>query len=165
MEIRKALPEDLPVVGDITRRTIQVVYPSYYPAGVVDFFLDWHRDEAILPDIQAGEVYLLWAGSEAVGTVTLHKDEITRLYVPRARQGRGYGRALLDFAEKAIGEKYGRIRLEASLPAAALYWKRGYRVVDMLTEKQPSGDVLCWDVMEKAWDKQPIKGESRIERQ
>ena len=123
MEIRKALPEDLPVVGDITRRTVQEVYPSYYPAGAVDFFLDWHRDEAILPDIQAGEVYLLWAGSEAVGTVTLHKDEITRLYVPRARQGRGYGRALLDFAEKAIGEKYGRIRLEASLPAAALYWK------------------------------------------
>ena len=136
MEIRKALPEDLPVVGDITRRTIQVVYPSYYPAGVVDFFLDWHRDEAILPDIQAGEVYLLWAGSEAVGTVTLHKDEITRLYVPRARQGRGYGRALLDFAERAIGEEFGKIRLEASLPAAALYWKRGYRVVDMLTEKR-----------------------------
>ena len=114
MEIRKALPEDLPVVGEITRCTVQEVYPSYYPAGAVDFFLDWHRDEAILPDIQAGEVYLLWAGSEAVGTVTLHKDEITRLYVPRARQGRGYGRALLDFAEKAIGEKYGRIRLEAS---------------------------------------------------
>ena len=91
-------------------------------------------------------------GSEAVGTVTLHKDEITRRYVPWARQGRGYGRALLDFAEKAIGEKFGIIRLEASLPAAALYWKRGYRVVDMLTEKQPSGDVLCWDVMEKTWN-------------
>ena len=151
MEIRKALPEDLPVVGDITRRTVQEVYPSYYPAGAVDFFLDWHRDEAILPDIQAGEVYLLWAGSEAVGTVTLHKDEITRLYVPRARQGRGYGRVLLDFAEKAIGEKYGRIRLEASLPAAALYWKRGYRVVDMLTEKQPSGSMTKYAPMPRIW--------------
>ena len=29
MEIRKALPEDLPVVGDIARRTIREVYPSY----------------------------------------------------------------------------------------------------------------------------------------
>ena len=34
-----------------------------------------------------------------------------------------------DFAERSIGERYGKIRLEASLTAAVLYWKRGYRVV------------------------------------
>lgn len=152
MEIKKARPADLPLVGDITRRTIAAVYPHYYPAGAVEFFLDWHRDEAILPDLLAGEVFLLWDCGEAVGTVTLHGDEITRLYVPPERQGKGYGRVLLDFAEETIGRAYGMIRLEASLPAAALYWKRGYRVADMLTEKQAGGDVLCWDVMEKIGD-------------
>ena len=48
MEIRKALPEDLPVVGDITRRTIREVYPHYYPAGIVEFFLGWHGDDKIV---------------------------------------------------------------------------------------------------------------------
>lgn len=154
MDIRKAAPADLPLVGGLARRTIREVYPRYYPAGVVAFFLNWHRDEAILPDILAQEVYLLSAGGQAVGTVTLHGEEITRLYVPAEHQGKGYGGALLNFAERATGEKYGKIRLEASLPAAALYWKRGYRVVDVLTEKQPCGDVLCWDVMEKVWGKE-----------
>ena len=152
MTLKRAGPADLKEAARITRETILAVYPHYYPKGIVDFFLNWHREEKILPDILAGEVFLLLEEGKAVGTVTLHGEEITRLYVPWARQGRGYGRALLDFAEKAIGEKFGIIRLEASLPAAALYWKRGYRVVDMLTEKQPSGDVLCWDVMEKTWN-------------
>ena len=151
MDIRKASPADLPMVGFITRRTIQAVYPHYYPRGAVEFFLDWHRDKNILPDIERGEVYLLFDGGMAAGTVTLHGDEITRLYVTPELQGRGYGRALLDFGERAIGERYGKIRLEASLPAAAIYWKRGYRVVDMLTETEGHGDVLCWDVMEKEW--------------
>ena len=151
MEIRKAAPSDLPMVGFITRRTIKEVYPHYYPNGVVDFFLHWHRDECIVTDIEAGEVWLLFVSGVAVGTVTLHGDEITRLYVLKPMQGRGYGRALLDFAEEEIGGKYGMIRLEASLPAAAVYWKRGYRVVDVLTEAQGGGDVLCWDVMEKPW--------------
>lgn len=151
MDIRKAKPADLPVVAFITRRTIQEVYPHYYPRGAVEFFLDWHRDASILPDIEAGEVYLLFDGGQAAGTVTLHGDEITRLYVLPQLQGRGYGRVLLDFAEETIGRVYGKIRLEASLPAAAIYWKRGYRVVDMLTETENGGDVLCWDVMEKLW--------------
>ena len=151
MNIRKASPADLPMVGFITRRTIQEVYPRYYPHGAVEFFLDWHKDKNILPDIEAGEVYLLFDGGMAAGTVTLHGEEITRLYVQPGLQGRGYGRALLDFAERAIGERYGKIRLEASLPAAAIYWKRGYRVTDMLTETQERGDMLCWDVMEKTW--------------
>ncbi len=151
MDIRKAESADLPMVGFITRRTIQEVYPRFYPRGAVEFFLDWHSDSHILPDIEAGEVYLLFDGGMAAGTITLHKDEITRLYVAPGLQGRGYGRALLDFGEKAIGERYGRIRLEASLPAAFIYWKRGYRVVDMLTESVGHGSVLCWDVMEKPW--------------
>lgn len=155
MEIKKAGPADLAVVGDITHKTISAVYPHYYPPGVVEFFLYWHRDECILPDLSAGEVYLLWEDGEAVGTVTLHGRELTRLYVLPEMQGRGYGRALLDFAEEAIGRACGRIVLEASLPAAVLYWKRGYRVVDCRAERQKNGDVLCWDIMEKIWTGPP----------
>ena len=78
MEIRKASPADLPMVGFITRRTIQEVYPHYYPRGAVEFFLDWHKDKSILPDIEREEVYLLFDGGMAAGTVTLHGEEITQ---------------------------------------------------------------------------------------
>lgn len=105
----------------------------------------------------AGEVYLLFDGGTAVGTVTLHGMEITRLYVPPEYQGKGYGRVLLDFAERAIGGIWGKIRIEASLPAGALYWKRGYQVTDFQTERQENGDVLCWNIMEREWS----QGQSR----
>lgn len=155
MEIRQAVLEELSLVGEITRRTIREVYPHYYPAGVVEFFLGWHRDECILPDLRAGQVYLLLEDGVALGTVTLHGEEITRLYVLPECQGKGYGSALLGFAEKTVGEARGRIVVEASLPAKALYWKRGYRVTNSLTERQENGDVLCWDVMEKLWPEDP----------
>ena len=151
MDIRKAGPGDLALVGGLARRTIRAVYPHYYPQGVVDFFLRWHQDERILPDILAGEVWLLFDGETAVGTVTLHGAEITRLYVPPECQGKGYGRALLDFAERAIGEAYGKITLDASLPGKPIYLRRGYRVVEAKEERLENGGVLCWDVMEKPW--------------
>lgn len=159
MEIRKALPEDLPVVGGITRRTIAAVYPHYYPTGVVDFFFNWHKDEKIAHDICAGRVYLLLEpGGQAVGTVTLHEAELNRLFVLPEYQGKGYGRLLLDFGEKAIGQRYGKIVLDASLPGKAIYLKRGYHVTNFMTERQENGDVLCWDVMEKRWNEEAPKG-------
>lgn len=162
MTLKRAGPADLKEAARITRETILAVYPHYYPKGIVDFFLNWHREEKILPDILAGEVFLLLEEGKAVGTVTLHGEEITRLYVPPLCQGKGYGRFLLDFAERTLGEAYGRMTVEASLPAKALYLRRGYRIVDYRTEEQENGDVLCWDVMEKTWagEKAALEGES-----
>ena len=151
MKIVKAKPGSLADVARITRDTISAVYPHYYPPGVVEFFLDWHKDEKILADIQAGEVFLLLDEGRAVGTVTLHKNEITRLYVLPQCQGKGYGKALLDFGEEAVGGAYGKIAVEASLPAKGLYLRRGYRETGFFTEEAAYGDVLCWDVMEKRW--------------
>lgn len=156
MEIRKALPADLPVVAELTRHTIREVYPHYYPQGVVEFFLHWHRDEKISQDIQSGKAYLLVGPSgQAVGTVTLHGEELNRLFVLPEHQGKGYGRLLLDFGENMIGQQYGKIVLDSSLPGKAIYLKRGYQVTSYQTERQENGDVLCWDVMEKAWGPPP----------
>lgn len=155
MEIRKAGMADLAAAGEIVRRTIAEVYPHYYPQGAVGFFLWLHSPERMKPDIAGGQVYLLFDKEVPVGTVTLREKELGRLFVPPEHQGQGYGRALLDFAEGVIGPRYGRIVLDASLPGKAIYLKRGYRVVDSKTERLENGDVLCWDVMEKSWGKQP----------
>lgn len=43
--------------------------------------------------------------------------EICRLFVLPAYQGVGYGREMLDFAEKIISAWYSKVVLDASLPA------------------------------------------------
>ena len=43
MKIVTAKMDDLQLVRDITRNTINEVYPKYYPAGAVQFFLEHQK--------------------------------------------------------------------------------------------------------------------------
>ena len=81
MDIITAKASDLDIVKSISHSTINAVYPHYYPAGAVNFFLAHHSGENILRDIEAGLVYLAVVDEKAVGTVTVSGDEINRLFV------------------------------------------------------------------------------------
>ena len=110
----------------------------------------WQRRGEVIALLTAGIVYLVVDDScVPAGTVTLTDNEVDRLFVLPEFQGRGYGRALLDFAEERISEKYDVIILHASLPAKNIYLKRGFREVDYLKIDTGYGDFLCADVMEK----------------
>ena len=54
MQIRKATTQDLECVRELTRETICQIYPKYYPAGAVQFFLNHHCDGKISADIRQG---------------------------------------------------------------------------------------------------------------
>ncbi len=148
-QIVKATPADFETVATITRSTITAVYPHYYPQGAVDFFLHHHSDEAIQRDLEAGCVYLLLAEEKPVGTVTLNGKELNRLFVLPEHQGKGYGKQLLDFAENTLLAAFGEVTLSASLPAKAIYRKRGYREIGFYCIETENGDVLCYDEMVK----------------
>ena len=147
MRITQAAAADFRAVRTITQTTIGAVYPRYYPAGAVDFFRRHHSDGRIAADIAAGRVYLLRDGETPVGTVTVGGDEISRLFVLPEHQRKGFGRALLDFAEALILERHDAVRIDASLPAKAVYLKRGYRETAYHTLQTENGDWLCYDVM------------------
>lgn len=51
--IRKADVKENDAVTELVRKTIEAVYPKYYPAGAVDFFLAHHKSEKIASDIEA----------------------------------------------------------------------------------------------------------------
>ena len=158
MEIIQATTEHFRDVRRITRETITAIYPRYYPAGAVQFFLDHHSDERIQADIASGKVYLLCADGVAAGTVTISGNEILRLFVLPEYQHRGYGKALLDFAENKILKGYfaenkilkgfQTVIIDASLPAKPIYKKRGYREMEYHMIQTENGDFLCYDVME-----------------
>lgn len=148
MEIITAKSSDLGTVYDIAQATIKAIYPHYYPAGAVEFFLAHHSREHISADIEAGRVSLAVSDGRAVGTVTVSGDSINRLFVLPDEQGNGFGSELLRFAEDEIAKSYGTARLDSSLPAKQIYLKKGYMVIDSRTI-EAGGDFLCYDIMIK----------------
>ena len=149
MNIRIANEFDFESVKRITQTTIKTVYPKYYPNGAVQFFCDHHSDEKILEDIKANRVYLIENEENEVGTVTICGNEINRLFVLTKYQHMGYGRALMDFAEKMISKETDTVVLDASLPAKKIYLLRGYKETAYNIIKTDNGDYLCFDVMER----------------
>jgi RimJ/RimL family protein N-acetyltransferase len=81
--------------------------------------------------------------------MTIKENHIMRLFVRKEAQHRGFGTALLDFAEEKIAECYDEAVLDASFPAKHIYLKRGYRDKDFCTVETGNGDYLCYDVMSK----------------
>ena len=68
------------IIRKITRSTIKSIYPRYYPAGAVGFFLAHHSDEHIVTDISDNKIFILYEGGEPVGTVTIKDNNINRLF-------------------------------------------------------------------------------------
>lgn len=150
MKIIKAQYTDLLTVRNITRTTIESIYPHYYPRGVVDFFLCHHNDDSILKDIENGYVYIIYDDNgHMAATITLIENEIHRLFVLPQYQKMGFGRQLMHFAEKEISKHYDMCLLGASLPAKSIYLKNGYMFVESHVIETKSGDFLCYDVMKK----------------
>ena len=149
MEIQQADTSLFGTVQAITQETIDAVYPAYYPKGAVNYFKAHHSAENIRTDIEAGAVYVLSDGGKPVATVTIKENHILRLFVRKEAQHRGYGKALLDFAESKIAESYAEAELDASFPAKHIYLKRGYCDTEFCIEESESGDYLCYDVMSK----------------
>lgn len=148
MEIRHALSTDTKAIHELVHRTIQHIYPHYYPQGAVSFFLAHHNTERIAEDILQQQVFVL-VEETILGTVTLKDNEICRLFVLPEYQGKGYGRTLLDFAESTISARSELIRLDASLPSKIIYLNRGYQEIDFNCISAENGDYLCYDVMGK----------------
>lgn len=149
MKIRQAIPDDLQTVYEITQQTIFSVYPHYYPAGAVGFFSAHHSKGSIADDIAAGRVYLGEERGEAVGTVTVVRNEIARLFVLPQHQGKGFGSALFTFAESLIAAEYAEAVLDVSLAAKTFYLRRGYKEILYTALRTENGDYLCYDTMEK----------------
>ena len=154
MKILLADRNNLEDVRNITQTTIRAIYPKYYPSGAVDFFSKHHSDEHIRDDISTGKVYILNDGDAIVGTVTISEDSINRLFVIPECQHKGYGKSLLDFAEKKILESFDHVQIDASFPAKRIYKLRGYKEIGYNMIETENGDYLCYDVMmlEKADD-------------
>jgi len=131
----------------IVHQTIRSVYPAYYPAGAVEFFLNYHSPEAVGGAIARGEVYLFEEGGRFAATGSASGGYLSRV-LPE-RQGAGRGGRIMDFLEALAFRDHPEARLDASLPAVGLYLKRGYRIAAYRREPAPRGHFLCCFDMRK----------------
>lgn len=141
---------EVKLVAEIVKETITEIYPRYYPAGAVQYFLNLHSEERIMAAVTSEEIYLLAVDGIVVGTGSIRGNEIRRVFVRPSYQGNGYGSSLMDHLEAVIYENYSIVHLDASFPAEHMYIKRGYRISTYEKIETRNGDYLCYHTMEKA---------------
>ena len=149
VEYMKASEKDIDIVYEIVNQTIHEVYPKYYPREVVDFFSELHAKPNIKRDVLNGYVGILLDNNTVVGTGSCIENHITRVYVLPKFQGKGYGSFIIQELEKEIFLNYDVIKIDASLPASALYEHKGY-----ITEKHEkwackNDVILVYEIMTK----------------
>lgn len=157
MEIHQAEEKELEQVYDLTAGVIREVYPFYYPEPVVKFFLKLHSREEIRKDIREGNVYLLTDQGECVGTGTWQKRRLSRVFVRADRQKKGYGKAIMDFLEEKTAKVGRSVLVEASLPGAGFYEKRGYQTFCHHTTPVGDSYMLVYEIMRKNFSEKEKK--------
>ena len=156
MKYELATIKELRAVYDIVQHTIKTVYPKFYPAEVVDFFCNLHSMDAIRNDIENGYVSVLKIDGKIVATGCFVDNHITRVYVLPEHQKKGYGTFIMKSIEDQLADKYDKAYLDASLPAARLYEKLGFKTTKHEQYPVENGVVLAYEIMEK----ELCKGES-----
>lgn len=149
MEYKKATEKDAEKITELVQNTIRTIYPKYYPKEVVDFFCNLHKFENILDDIRNGYVGILTDNDTIIGTGCSKENHITRVYVHPTFQKQGYGSYIMQCLENNIALNYDSVCLDASLPAAHMYEKRGYKTIRHDKWEVENGVVLVYEVMEK----------------
>ena len=151
MEIRRARFEEYLKVYEVVAQTIRDIYPKYYPAGVVEFFLNYHSEDSIKGAFDGETVLVAIENNEITATGSLHKNEIKRMFVLKDYQGRGIGKKLISQLEQiALQSGFNNTILDSSLPGYSLYLNNGYFNKEYNMLETESGEVLCYSTMEKS---------------
>ena len=129
--IRPFRETDLMYLKSMIHRTIAICYPGYYCLEAVRFFTNYHDEQAIRRDAEAGCTVAVDNAGRTIGTGTLVGDEIKRVFVDPSVQRQGVGRRIMQYLEeKARSSGVATLRLDASLPSKAFYDKLGYATVE-----------------------------------
>lgn len=149
LAIKKAQLDQADEINEIVSKTIREIYSKYYSNEVVDFFLELHNRDNIYNDILEDNTYVIGCGATILGTGTINQNAISRVYITPNKQHKGIGTRLMDYLEKKIIKNYSYINIDASLPAAEFYRKRGYEFLRQTEHPVANGKLLSYSIMRK----------------
>ncbi len=145
MKIRKAIPEDLPILNQISvasKRHWQ--YPE-------EWIQRWLEDLTLNEgDLQNQEIHVLEVDEKLIGFCGIAEDseayEVAHLWVLPEYIGKGYGKKLLNASISNVAIDKKKIRLVADPNAENFYQSQGFKKVEEV-ESYPEGRFL--PVMER----------------
>jgi GNAT superfamily N-acetyltransferase len=139
------VPADAPALARVMRASIRALARGAYPARQL---ARWSSLPALYHAwamTAGGEArFVAERGGRLVGFAALRGDEATALFVRPSAAGAGVGSALLVRLEREAARRgTRRLRLDASLNAAAFYRARGYRGARRVRVPLPGGGALA----------------------
>ena len=163
--IRFADLDDIPTIGYLAQQIWPVTYGHLLPEGQVDYMLEMNYSPESLNDQitkQHHRFLIAELDEEAVGFASFGETEdegvqkLHKIYVLPQTQGKGVGRALLDFViEQIIEEGATMLRLNVYRfnKAKDFYEKLGFSVTQTIDIEIGNGFKLNDYVMEKPLQK------------
>ena len=141
--LRSFASADLEVVKRLIDETIDACYVGVYPPNAVRFFKEHHSCDRIREGAGNGYTVVLEDLGRIVGTGTLVRDHVSRVFVAVDAQGRGYGKAIMDALEdRARADGVTMIELSASLPSTRFYERLGYELYEEASIDVGEGQTL-----------------------
>jgi N-acetylglutamate synthase-like GNAT family acetyltransferase len=122
--------EDLSSVFRLVQHTIDSSYIKVYPPEAVLFFKQHHSNENIWKDAKDGGTLVWEQNGEILGTGTLLKAEIRRVFVNPPHQHRGVGKAIAtELENRARLARIATLDLAASLVSRQFWESLGFDMI------------------------------------
>lgn len=138
-------------VFSLVHRTIEEIYPLYYPGEAVTFFHNHHSEENMRNEISGRNTVLAVKNGIIIGTGSVTGNEIKRFFILPEEQGKGYGKKLFAELERIISDSgFPEAELDASLCSYDFYRKHNYQEAEYRTHPLPEGGKLCYFHMKRA---------------
>ena len=146
MTIRPARAGDLDALAAIVLTAIRASFPTFLPADVVE---RWLADDAVGKYVASRweSCHVAEEAGELVACCFTDGDLLDLLMVHPARQGRGFGGALLADAEERLFDAHPVIRLEsfaANTAANRFYEARGWRTTARTTDPDTGAETALF---------------------
>jgi len=161
IEIIKATAQDLLLIRQLAEQTFHVTYLPLQPKEKVDYLFAMMYSSASLADqMKNGQQFVLAkdeAGYQGYASYEINskKEGVTKIhkiYILPTAQGKGVGKALMDFIAKiAIQNKNQTLSLNVyrQNPAIDFYEKIGFKKVEVVDINVGHGFTMNDYVMEK----------------
>ncbi|MDE7157986.1 MAG: GNAT family N-acetyltransferase, partial [Clostridiales bacterium] len=149
LTIKKARLEQTDEIYEIVSKTIKEIYSKYYSNEVVDFLLELHNRDNIKSDISKDNTYVIGCDDTILGTGTMNRNVISRVFITPNNQHKEIGSKLMDYLENEIIKNYSCVNIDAPLPATEFYRERGYELLRQAEHSVANGKLLSYSIMRK----------------
>ncbi len=124
---RRSTSADAQAVFELVSRSVSRLAPTPYSQEVVDTWMVGRVAGDYLKDCAERVIWIAELDGKPIGFAHGEPGEVVRLFVDADHTGIGAGAGLMQRAlEDALPNKYGKVKIEATLNAVPFYQKWGF---------------------------------------